>query len=198
MLKLVEGTIAEVPPKGGRKHPTQECVKIDTSNILFIIGGSFEGIEKIISKRKQGKTSMGIGATVVDKNKVSFNDYIHDITVDDLKKFGMIPEFLGRFPVIATLEELDEKALLDILTKPKNALTKQYKALLEEYGVDLKFSDPALKKIANEAIKRKTGARGLRAIMDEVLLDYIYELKETDEMIGVATDDNNKFRTFIQ
>lgn len=198
LLKLVEGTIAEVPPKGGRKHPTQECVKIDTSNILFIIGGSFEGIEKIISKRKQGKTSMGIGATVVDKNKVSFNDYIHDITVDDLKKFGMIPEFLGRFPVIATLEELDEKALLDILTKPKNALTKQYKALLEEYGVDLKFSDPALKKIANEAIKRKTGARGLRAIMDEVLLDYIYELKETDEMIGVATDDNNKFRTFIQ
>lgn len=198
LLKLVEGTVAEVPPKGGRKHPTQDCVKIDTSNILFIIGGSFEGIEKIISKRKQGKVSMGIGATVVNKNKVEFNEYIHDITTEDLRKFGMIPEFLGRFPVIATLEELSETALLDILTKPKNALTKQYQALFEEDGVNLEFTDCALKYIAHEAIKRKTGARGLRAIMDEILLDDMYELEDSGATLVVTTNNDNEIYTFIE
>lgn len=199
LLKLVEGTVAEVPPKGGRKHPGQECVKIDTSNILFIIGGSFEGIEKIISKRKQGKVSMGIGATVVNKNKVEFNDYIHDISVDDLKKFGMIPEFLGRFPVIATLEELSEQALLDILTKPKNALTKQYQTLFEEDGMHLEFTECALKYIAHEAIKRKTGARGLRAIMDDILLDNMYELEDSDSGSNlVVTTNNNSIYTFVE
>lgn len=171
LLKIIEGTIAEVPSQGGRKHPNQETIKIDTSNILFICGGSFEGIDKIIAKRKQGKSTMGIGSKIIDKTSLSFNDYIDDITTEDLKQFGMLPEFLGRFPIIATLNELNEEALLSILTKPKNALTKQYVALLKEDQVDLIFTEGSLKAIAQKAIKSKIGARGLRSIINEVLLD---------------------------
>ena len=180
LLKIVEGTIAEVPPKGGRKHPGEECIKIDTSGILFIIGGSFEGIDKIIAKRNQGEITMGFGAKPVDRTADDFNKHIHDLKVDDLKKFGMLPEFLGRFPVIATLEELDEKALLAILTEPKNALTKQYKALQEVDNIDLEFSEDGLKAIANKAIKSKIGARGLRSIMDEVLLKHMFSLPDSE------------------
>lgn len=178
LLKIVEGTVAEVPPKGGRKHPDQACIKIDTSGILFIIGGSFEGIEKIIAKRTQGKNTMGFGAKIVDTKNSEFNDFIHKIQVDDLKKFGMLPEFLGRFPIIATLDELDEEALLDILTKPKNALTKQYKQLFKVDNIDLVFADNALKEIAHRAIKRKTGARGLRGIVEDILQKHMFKLPD--------------------
>lgn len=191
LLKLVEGTVSEVPPKGGRKHPGQESVKVDTSNILFIIGGSFEGIEKIIAKRIQGKATMGVGAKIVDRNKVEFNDYIHDLKIDDLKKFGMIPEFLGRFPIAATLDELNEEALLNILTKPKNALVKQYEILLQKDNVELIITDKALKYIANKAIENKTGARGLRSIMDDILLTDMFE---APDMAGhkLTVDVNSK------
>ena len=148
LLKIVEGTIAEVPPKGGRKHPEQEVIKIDTSNILFIVGGSFEGIEKIIAKRKQGKKTMGFGAKIVDSEKADFNSYINDVTVDDLKKFGMLPEFLGRFPVIAPLTELSEEALIKTLTEPKNSLVKQYTELLKMDDIKLEFTKEALHAIA--------------------------------------------------
>ena len=174
LLRLVEGTIVEVPPKAGRKHPNQECIKIDTTNILFIVGGSFEGIEKSIVKRKQGKSAMGFGASVVDKSKIEFNEHIHDVSTADLKKFGMLPEFLGRFPVIATLDELNEEALLSILTVPKNALIKQYSALFELDGIKLTFSEEAIKVIANKAIKSKIGARGLRSILEGILLDTMH------------------------
>ena len=185
LLKIVEGTIAEVPPKGGRKHPEQECIKIDTSRILFIIGGSFEGIEKIIAKREQGKSTMGFGAKVIDTKNVSFNDVIEDIQVDDLKKFGMVPEFLGRFPVIAPLKELDEEALVNILTEPKNSIVKQYKELLKIEGIDIVFEDDALKAIANKAIERHTGARALRSIMDNILLPYLYKLPDKDNVSSI-------------
>ena len=181
LLKIVEGTIAEVPPKGGRKHPDQECYKIDTSGILFIIGGSFEGIEKIIAKRTQGQHNLGFGAKIVDSKNTEFNDYIHELQVEDLKKFGMLPEFLGRFPIIATLNELDEKALLDILTKPKNALVKQYKQLFKVDNIDLVFADNALKEIAHKAIERKTGARGLRSIVENILLKPMFNLPDSNE-----------------
>lgn len=199
LLKLVEGTIAEVPPKGGRKHPGQECIKIDTSNILFIIGGSFEGIEKMVAKRKQGKASMGIGAKVIDKSKVEFNDYIHDVSNDDLKKFGMLPEFLGRFPILATLEELNEEALLKILTEPKNALIKQYEILLEEDNIKLEITDCALKAIANKAIKNKTGARGLRAIVDDILLKDMFDAPtQNADTLMVTTNEAGEIYTFFE
>lgn len=189
LLKIVEGCIADVPPKGGRKHPTQETIKFDTSNVLFIIGGSFEGIEKMISKRKQGKSSLGFTSSVVDKSKIEFNDCIHDIRIDDLKKFGMLPEFLGRFPVIATLEELGVEALRNILTKPKNALTKQYITLMKEDDIDLVFTDESLDAIAEKAIASKIGARGLRAIIDDILLDIIYSAPDENiERIIVQKD----------
>lgn len=180
LLKIVEGTVAEVPPKGGRKHPNEECVKIDTTNILFIIGGSFEGIEKIIAKRTQGEVSMGFGAKIVNTREAEFNKYIHKLTTDDLRKFGMLPEFLGRFPILATLEELDEAALIKILTEPKNALVKQYSSLMEEDDVELNFSEDALKLIAQKAKERKTGARGLRGIVEEILEDAMYDLPDTE------------------
>lgn len=173
LLKLVEGSICEVPPKGGRKHPGEECIKIDTTNILFICGGSFEGIEKIIAKRSQGKSTVGFGAKIVDKKDNDFNKFIDQVTPDDLKKFGMMPEFLGRFPVIAPLKELDEEALCKILTEPKNALIKQYTEMFKIDKVELVFTSCALKAIANKAISRKTGARGLRAIMEDILLKYM-------------------------
>ena len=188
LLKIVEGTVSEVPPKGGRKHPDQQCIKIDTSNILFIIGGSFEGIEKIIAKRKQGKASMGFGAKIADKNSIDFNSEIHDLRVDDLKSFGMLPEFLGRFPIIATLDELDEEALINILTKPRNALIKQKVELYKMDNVELEFTDDALNAIAKEAIKRKTGARALRAIVEEILLPYTLMIPDNPRIIKIVID----------
>lgn len=189
LLKIVEGTVASVPPKGGRKHPNQQNIQIDTTNILFIVGGSFEGIEKRIAKRKQGKSTMGIGAKIVDTNNTEFNEFIHDITTEDLKKFGMTPEFLGRFPIIATLEELDEEALLNILTEPKNALVKQYQALFEVDNIELEFTEGALKSIARKAIATKTGARGLRAILDEVLLATMHSAPDENLNKVIVEDD---------
>lgn len=189
LLKIVEGCISEVPEKGQRKHPNGECMKIDTSGILFIIGGSFEGIDKIIAKRQKGKANIGFGKDVKCTNKTDFNENIHDLKVEDLKKFGMLPEFLGRFPVIATLEELDKEALMRILTEPKNALVKQYQLMQMEDNVDLRFTEDALEEIANKAIERKIGARGLRSIMDEILLKYMYELPDTNvEQIIISKD----------
>lgn len=181
LLKIVEGTIAEVPPKGGRKHPNEECMKIDTTNILFIIGGSFEGIEKIISKRTIGEKSIGFGAKVVNNKTIEFNQHIDKVSVEDLKKFGMIPEFLGRFPVIIPLKELTVDQLKQIMTEPKNALTKQYQALMEEDNIDLKFSEEAIELIAKLAIERKTGARGLRGIVEEALEDVMFTLPDSNK-----------------
>jgi ATP-dependent Clp protease ATP-binding subunit ClpX len=186
LLKIVEGTDVEVPPKGGRKHPDQECVKINTSRMLFIVGGSFEGIEKIIAKRKQGDSTMGFGAKVVDTKNTVFNEHIESVTVDDLKRFGMIPEFLGRFPNIAPLKELTVDALIDILTKPKNAIIKQYKELFKMDGVKLEFTEDALVAIAEKAIERKTGARSLRSIVENTLLKYMYKLPDLENVSGIT------------
>lgn len=178
ILKMVEGAMVDVPPQGGRKHPNQECTKIDTSNILFIIGGSFEGIDKIIAKRQTQHSTIGFGGTIIDKKETSINDVIESVTVDDLKKFGMIPELLGRFPVIAPLKELDTEALCSILTEPKNALVKQYQELFKMDGIKLTFRKEALTAIAKLANERKTGARALRGIMEDVLHRHMYSLPD--------------------
>ncbi len=175
LLKIIEGTTASVPPKGGRKHPQQDFVKVDTSNILFICGGTFTGLEKII-QRRIGSNAMGFGASIVDKKDINVGELLKQLQPEDLIKFGLIPEFLGRLPVIATLEELHENSLIRILKEPKNALIKQYKKLLEMEGVNLRFTDSALSAIAREALKRKAGARGLRAILENCLLNIMYEL----------------------
>ncbi len=175
----MEGTIASVPPQGGRKHPQQEFLQVDTTNILFICGGAFSGLDKIISQRGRG-TSIGFGADVRAKEEAKTGEILRRIEPEDLLKFGLIPEFVGRLPVIATLEDLDEDALVKILTLPKNALIKQYQRLFDMESVQLAFSDDALGGIAQKAIALKTGARGLRSILESILLDTMYDLPDLD------------------
>ncbi len=181
LLKIIEGTTASVPPKGGRKHPQQDFVKVDTSNILFICGGTFSGLEKII-QRRLGSNVMGFGANVVEKKEHNVGELLKLVQPEDLIKFGLIPEFLGRLPVIATLDELTENSLIRILKEPKNALIKQFKKLFEMEGVNLRLTDSALSAIAGEAIKRKSGARGLRAIMENCLLNIMYEIPSVEDV----------------
>jgi len=189
LLKLIEGTVASVPPQGGRKHPNQDFVQIDTTNILFICGGAFDGLEKVIKDRTE-KTSIGFGAQVKSAKERKLSELFKEVEPEDLIKFGLIPELVGRLPVVTTLDELDEPALIEILTGPKNALVKQYHALFQMEGVDLEIRTAALKAIAQKAIARKTGARGLRSILEQVLLDTMYDLPSQKNVTKVVVDEN--------
>ncbi|MBC2705767.1 ATP-dependent Clp protease ATP-binding subunit ClpX [Desulfobacula sp.] len=181
LLKIIEGTVASIPPKGGRKHPQQDYVKVDTSNILFICGGTFTGLEKVIERRITKKT-MGFGAKIVGKKDKNIGELLEQLKPEDLIKFGLIPEFLGRLPIITSIGELNKNSLVKILTEPKNALVKQYQELLNIEGVELQFTDEALEAMAKEAVQRKSGARGLRAIMEETMLDIMYEIPSKENV----------------
>jgi ATP-dependent Clp protease ATP-binding subunit ClpX len=182
LLKIIEGTVASIPPKGGRKHPQQDYVKVDTSNILFICGGTFTGLEKVVERRITQKT-MGFGAKIAEKKDVNLGELLGKVKPEDLIRFGLIPEFLGRLPIVTSIGELNEGSLVKILTEPKNALVKQYQELFKVEGVDLQFTDEALVAMAKEAVSRKSGARGLRAIMEETMLDIMYEIPSKENVV---------------